>query len=210
MYTCHKDYIYLSSSLQIHYSLYRFESMLFSVQDSHLVYRISFGSANLVTLEVLDLEMEYVIGHVSIPYEAWNLLNSQRDSWFREHMDTIPLYENQQGYFDEVYHINLGAGYNTFQDIGLPEMVGMQNLPPQAQGFNYSVPLVQENNLTTLTQPGTAGNPIVIGDDSDDENTPTTSQPEQQQQPNLLRSVSRQLFAPLQEASVDLAEELGL
>lgn len=180
--------------------------MLFSVQDSHLVYRISFGSGNLVTLEVLDREMEYVIGHVSIPTEAWNLLNTQRDTWYREEMDKIPMHENQQVYFDETYHINLGAGHSTFQDIGLPEMIGMQNLPPQAHGFNYATPLT--SNVTTLT-PGNTENPIVIGDESDDdENTPPEPQP--QQQPTLVERVSRQLFAPLQEAAIDLAEELGL
>ena len=73
--------------------------MIFSVSKDGIQWTLDFGPDS-VTIAVNDLEQNLTISSQEIPPAAWQLLLSQRQDFFNNHLPRVPITENQEGTMD--------------------------------------------------------------------------------------------------------------
>ena len=70
--------------------------MIFSVSNDGIQWTLDFGPDS-VTIAVNDLDQNITISSQEIPLAAWQLLLSQRQDFFNNHLARVPITPNQEG-----------------------------------------------------------------------------------------------------------------
>ena len=140
--------------------------MIFSVQNSNLMYSVEF-SPDLVQIQVRETVSGVFLAQMDIPIQVWHMVEVMRRDFSEHHMMQVPITENQLG---------------TMQMMGeVSDHVGM-NYPVVAQPV--------DDFLFPWEEEGSVENPITIDEDEGFSETMTPPVPQQPLQPRpALRSI---------------------
>ena len=173
--------------------------MIFSVSSDGIQWTLDFGSDS-VTIAVNDLDQNITISSQEIPLAAWQLLLSQRQDFWNNHLARVPNTPNQEGTMemrDEVLS-SVGAqdlDTSSYQDSDLEDIefnwensqLDMDSVFRPGIDTPFS-PTVFDD---LLMGDGSVENPIVLDEEEDKENSAPTTTPVSERStepPRLLRS----------------------
>ena len=163
--------------------------MIFSVQNSNLMYSVEF-SPDLVQIQVREKVSGVFLARMDIPIQVWHMVEVMRRDFNEHHMMQVPITENQLG---------------TMQMMGeVSDRVGM-SYPEIPDSRFVAQPI--DDFLFSWEEEGSVENPITIDEDEGFSETMTSQNTPPQQPPAMetrpaLRSIenlqnssaARQLF----------------
>ena len=141
--------------------------MIFSVQNSNLMYSVEF-SPDLVQIQVRETVSGVFLARMDIPIQVWHMVEVMRRDFNEHHMMQVPITENQLG---------------TMQMMGeVSDHVGM-NYPEIPDSRFVAQPV--DNFLFPWEEEGSVENPITIDEDEGFSETMTPQNTPPQQPPAM-------------------------
>ena len=172
--------------------------MIFSVSNDGIQWTLDFGSDS-VTIAVNDLEQNITISSQEIPLAAWQLLLSQRQNFFDNHLSRVPITPNQEGTMEMRNEVlsSVGAQY---LDTSSYQVSDPEDIEFNWENSQLEMDAVFRPGIDTPFSPtvfddllmgdGSVENPIVLDEEQDKENAPPTTPVSERptEPPRLLRS----------------------
>ena len=118
--------------------------MIFSVQNSNLMYSVKF-SPDLVQIQVRETVSGVFLARMFIPIQVWHLVKVMRMDFNEHHMMQVPITENQLGTMQMMEEISDHVGMN------YPEILDSRFVAQPVDHF-----------LFPFEEAGSAENPITI------------------------------------------------
>ena len=161
--------------------------MIFSVSNDEIQWTLDFGPV-FDTIPVNDLDQNITTSSKEIPLAAWQLLLSQRQDFFNNHLARVPITPNRRGgtmeMRDEVLS-SVGAEYldtSSYQVCDLEDLefnrehsqLDMDAVFRPAIGTHFSPTTFDD----LLMDDGSVEKPIVLDEEEDKENAPPPTTPE--------------------------------
>ena len=159
--------------------------MIFSVQNSNLMYSVEF-SPDLVQIQVRETVSGVFLAQMNIPIQVWHMVEVMRRDFSDHHMMQVPITENQLGTMQMMEEVS------DHVEMNYPEI-------PDSRFVAQPV----DDILFPWEEEGSVENPITIDEDEGFSETMTPPVPQQPLQPRpALRSIenlqnssaARQLF----------------
>ena len=85
--------------------------MIFSVQNSNLMYSVAF-LPNLVQVQVRETVSGVFLALMDIPIQSWHMVEVMRRDFIEHHMMQVPITENQLGTMQMMEEISDHVGMN--------------------------------------------------------------------------------------------------
>ena len=175
-------------------------TMQFTVSNNGTQWILDFGPDSVV-LSIKDLDENFKISSLEIPLAAWSLLLSQRQEFLDNHLPRVPITPNQQGTFEMTEEVLSTVGAQDTDTRGY-ELSNLEDVEFSWEDPAVDMDSVYRPGIDTPFSPSifddlqmegsTAGNPILVDDEEEKENSaPTTSTPESErptETPRLLKS----------------------
>ena len=141
--------------------------MIFSVQNSNLIYSVEF-SPDLVQIQVRETVSGVFLARMDIPIQVWHMVEVMRRDFNEHHMMQVPITENQLGTMQMMEEVS--------------EHVGM-NYPEIADSRYVAQPV--DDFLFPWEEEGSVENPITKDEDEGFSETMTTQNTPPQQPPAM-------------------------
>ena len=158
--------------------------MIFSVSNDGIEWPLDSGPDS-VTLTAKDLVQGLTISPQEIPLAPWSLLLSQRQQLLDSHLARVPVTPNQQGTHE--------MGCQVFADLDDVDFYWENDQLDLGAVFRPGIDtLFSPTAFDDLEMGGSAGNPILLDEEEDKDNsasittTPVSQRP--RRPPGLLRS----------------------
>ena len=136
--------------------------MIFSVQNSNLVYSVEF-SPDLVQIQVRETVSGVFLARMDIPIQVWHMVEVMRRDFNEHHMTQVPMTENQLEEMQMMEEVS--------------DHVGM-NYPEIPDSIFVAQPV--DDFLFLWEEEGSDENPITIDEDEGFSETMTPPAPQQQ------------------------------
>ena len=174
-------------------------TMKFTVFNNGTQWILDFRPDSVVS-SVKDLYENLTISSLESPLAAWSLLVSQRQEFLNNHSPRVPITPNQQGTC-EMREVLSSVGAQDTDTRGY-ELSNLEDVEFSWEDPAVDMDSVYRPGIDTPFSPSifddlqmegsTAGNPILVDDEEEKENSaPTTSTPESErptETPRLLKS----------------------
>ena len=171
--------------------------MIFSVSSDGIQWTLEFGPDS-VTIAVNDLDQNITISSQERPLAAWQLLLSQRQDFFDNHLARVPITPNQQGTMEMRDGVLSSVGAQDL-DTSSYQLSDLEDIEFNWENSQLDVDSVFRPGIDTTFSPtvfddllmgdGSVENPIVLNEE-DKENAPRTAPVSVRptEPPRLLRS----------------------
>ena len=152
--------------------------MIFSVSNDDIQWTLDFGPDS-VTIAVNDLVQNITISSQEIPLAAWQLLFSQRQDFFDNHLPRLLITQNQEGTIEMREEVLSSVGAQDL-DTSSYQISDLENSQLDMDAVfrpGIDTPF-SPNTFENLSMEGSVHNPIVLDEEEDKENAPPPTTPE--------------------------------
>ena len=160
--------------------------MIFSVSNDGIQWTLDFGPDS-VTIAVNDLDQNIAISSQEIPLAAWQLLLSQRQDHFNNHLARVPITANQKGTMEMRDEVLSSVGAQDV-DTSSYQVSDLEDIEFNWEDTQLDMDAVFRPGRDTPFSPtvfddllmgdGSVENPIVLDEEEDKENAPPPTTPE--------------------------------
>ena len=169
-----------STATQLTFNLQKI--IIFSVSNDGIDWTLDFA----VTIAVIDLVQNITISSQEIPLAAWQLLLSQKQDFFDNHLPGVPITQNKEGTMEMRDEVISSVGAQDL-DTSSYQVSDLEDIEFNWEKSRLSMDAVFRPGIDTpfspttfdnLSMEGSVENPIVLDKEEDKENAPPPKTPE--------------------------------
>ena len=157
--------------------------MIFSVCNDGMQWSLDFGPDS-VTIAVNDLEQNITISLQEVPLAAWQLLLSQRQDFWNNHLARVPITPNQGETIEMREEVHSSVGAQNL-DTSSYQVSDLDDIEFKWENSQLEMDAVFRPGIDTPLSPttfddllmgdGSVENPIVLDEEEDKENAPPST-----------------------------------